>query len=103
MNLSCGERPVCSPVRTTNGPSAATRPSADRIASSYSSAVERLARTTRPIPRWDVAATDATPVERAAFEAVEPGAFEAVAPGAFEAAAGRVVDWVMGSKLLRGG
>src|SRR6266550_1654435 len=95
MNLSCGERPVCSPVRTTNGPSAATRPSADRIASSYSSAVERLARTTRPIPRWDVAAADATPVERAAFEAV--------APGAFEAAAGRVVDWVMGSKLLRAG
>jgi len=50
-----------------------------------------------------VAATDATPVERAAFEAVAPGAFEAVALGAFEAAAGRVVDWVMGSKLLRAG
>jgi hypothetical protein len=50
-----------------------------------------------------VAAADAAAVERGAFEPVAPGAFEAVAPGAFEAAAGRVVDWVMGSKLLRAG
>src|SRR6185369_2490349 len=49
MNLSCGERPVCLPVRTTSGPSAAIRPSPARTASSYSSAVGRLARTIRPI------------------------------------------------------
>src|SRR5256885_1704720 len=48
MNLSCGERPVCLPVRTTSGPSAATIPSPARMASSYSSAVERLARIVRP-------------------------------------------------------
>ena len=45
MNLSLGERPVCLPVRTTSGPSAATRPSPARIASSYSSAIDRFART----------------------------------------------------------
>src|SRR5579862_4351516 len=49
MNLSSGERPVWRPVRTTSGPSAASRPSPARIASSYSSAVERLARRTLPI------------------------------------------------------
>src|SRR4051812_33088858 len=48
MNLSCGERPVCLPVRTTSGPSAATIPSPARMACSYSSAVERLARIVRP-------------------------------------------------------
>src|SRR6186997_219566 len=48
MNLSSGERPVCLPVRTTSGPSAAMRPSPWRMASSYSSAVDRLARTCRP-------------------------------------------------------
>jgi hypothetical protein len=42
-------------------------------------------------------------VAAAVATAVERGAFGAVAPGAFEAAAGRVVDWVMGSKLLRAG
>src|SRR5260221_14360576 len=47
-NLSWGERPVCLPVRTTSGPSAATTPSPPRIASSYSSATDRLARTVRP-------------------------------------------------------
>src|SRR6185295_19087245 len=55
MNLSWGERPVCLPVRTTSGPSAATRPSPARIASSYSSATERLARTVRP-RAWPAAA-----------------------------------------------
>src|SRR5215207_8278610 len=49
MNLSWGERPVCLPVRTTSGPSAAIRPSPARTASSYSSAVGRLALTIRPI------------------------------------------------------
>ena len=49
MNLSCGERPVCLPVRTTSGPSAAITPSPARTASSYSSAVERFARTMRPM------------------------------------------------------
>jgi hypothetical protein len=39
MNLSFGERPVCVPVRTTSGPSAAMTPSPSRIAASYSSAV----------------------------------------------------------------
>src|SRR6478735_5310825 len=48
MNLSSGDRPVCLPVRTTSGPSAAMRPSPWRMASSYSSAVDRLARTCRP-------------------------------------------------------
>src|SRR5690349_1109818 len=48
MNLSCGERPVCLPVRTTSGPSAATTPSPARMASSYSSAVERLTERWRP-------------------------------------------------------
>ncbi len=48
MNLSSGERPVCRPVRTTSGPSAAIRPSPWRIASSTSSARETLARTVRP-------------------------------------------------------
>ena len=42
MNLSFGERPVCLPVRTTSGPSAAIRPSPERMASSYSSAVEQV-------------------------------------------------------------
>ena len=60
MNLSSGERPVCLPVRTTSGPSAATRPSPWRMASSYSSAVERFARTERPSSgargRWLVVA-----------------------------------------------
>src|SRR6185295_5652350 len=55
MNLSWGERPVCLPVRTTSGPSAATRPSPARIASSYSSATDRLARTVRP-RAWPAAA-----------------------------------------------
>jgi hypothetical protein len=36
------------PVRTTSGPSAARRPSPWRMASSYSSAVERFARRVRP-------------------------------------------------------
>ena len=31
MNLSFGERPVCLPVRTTSGPSAATIPSPARM------------------------------------------------------------------------
>src|SRR4029079_940444 len=48
MNLSCGERPVCLPVRTTSGPSAATTPSPARMASSYSSAVERCTERWRP-------------------------------------------------------
>src|SRR6187402_3347611 len=48
MNLSCGERPVCLPVRTTSGPSAATTPSPARMASSYSSAVERFTERWRP-------------------------------------------------------
>src|SRR5438094_6265116 len=48
MNLSCGERPVCLPVRTTSGPSAAMIPSPERMASSYSSATDRFARTWRP-------------------------------------------------------
>src|SRR4029079_19175628 len=48
MNLSSGERPVCFPVRTTRGPSAAMRPSPWRMASSSSSAVDRLERTCRP-------------------------------------------------------
>src|SRR6476659_9740090 len=47
-NLSSGERPVCLPVRTTSGPSAATTPSPARMASSYSSAVERLTERWRP-------------------------------------------------------
>ncbi len=44
MNLSSGERPVCLPVRTTSGPSAAITPSPARMASSTSSAVGRLAQ-----------------------------------------------------------
>src|SRR2546428_9911489 len=48
MNLSCGERPVCLPVRTTSGPSAAIIPSPALTACSYSSAVERFARIVRP-------------------------------------------------------
>src|SRR5215208_249833 len=54
MNLSSGERPVCFPVRTTSGPLAASCPSPSRIAASYSSAVERFARTARPstLVRW---------------------------------------------------
>src|SRR5262245_1065322 len=43
MNLSFGERPVCVPVLTTSGPSAAIIPSFSRAAASYSAAVERLA------------------------------------------------------------
>src|SRR5207237_361797 len=43
MNLSFGERPVCVPVPTTNGPSAAIRPSPSRTAASYSAAVDRFA------------------------------------------------------------
>ena len=49
MNLSLGERPVCWPVRTTSGPSAASVPSPARIARSYSSATGRLARTLPPM------------------------------------------------------
>src|SRR3982751_627477 len=43
MNLSFGERPVCVPVRTTSGPSAAISPSPSRIAASYRAAFERFA------------------------------------------------------------
>ena len=49
MNLSFGERPVCDPVRTTSGPSAAIVPSPARMACSYSSAVERFASTLPPM------------------------------------------------------
>ncbi len=48
MNLSSGLRPVCLPVRTTIGPSAAMIPSPARMASSNNSAVERFVRTRRP-------------------------------------------------------
>src|SRR3954471_11091095 len=41
-NLSLGERPVYCPVLTTSGPSAPSRPSPFRIASSTSTAVVRL-------------------------------------------------------------
>ena len=44
-----GDRPVCVPVRTTSGPSAASVPSASRMARSYSSAVERFASTLPPM------------------------------------------------------
>src|SRR5262245_1902897 len=41
-NLSFGERPVCTPVRTTKAPPSATWPSPRRIASSYSAGTERF-------------------------------------------------------------
>ena len=43
MNLSFGDRPVCVPVLTTSGPSAAIMPSPSRTAASYSAAVDRFA------------------------------------------------------------
>jgi hypothetical protein len=48
MNLSRGERPVCFPVRTTSGPSAAIAPSSAAMARSYSSATERFVWTLPP-------------------------------------------------------
>jgi hypothetical protein len=43
--LSLAERPVYWPVRTTSGPRWATAPSRRRIASSYSSGVDKLWKT----------------------------------------------------------
>src|SRR6185436_17813773 len=46
--LSCGERPVWTPVRTTNGPPSERVPSRPRTASSTSSGTDRFTRRSRP-------------------------------------------------------
>src|SRR5918993_840956 len=75
MNLSSGERPVCLPVRTTSGPSAAIRPSPSRMAASYRAAVERFDWTDRPSGPGD----------------------------AFDGGAAVREDWVMSGTLQRAG
>ena len=49
MNLSLAQRPVCLPVRTTSGPSLASRPSPRRTACSTSGAVVRFQKISAPV------------------------------------------------------